>query len=110
MCEKRLERERAKYNSDPVRRYNKYRDNARRKQLVFDIPFNVAEEMFLDKCFYCGIEATATSLNGIDRKSCTFGYVLVNCVTCCSACNLMKGTMSVEDFITSCRRVAVHSV
>lgn len=36
--------------------------------------------------------------NGIDRVDNSVGYVLSNCVPCCSTCNRMKGTMSSEEF------------
>lgn len=44
-------------------------------------------------------------LNGIDRVDNSKGYILSNCAPCCKACNLSKGTRTVEEYIAHCRRV-----
>jgi hypothetical protein len=42
---------------------------------------------------------------GIDRVDNSKGYTLDNCVPCCAAHNIMKGTHSHNDFIKLCRAV-----
>jgi hypothetical protein len=44
--------------------------------------------------------------NGIDRLDSSKGYVLENCVPCCSEINWAKRVMSFEDFVTLCVEVA----
>jgi hypothetical protein len=44
----------------------------------------------------------------IDRKDSTKGYVPSNIQLVCSAVNLMKGTMSDEQFVTMCKLVVEH--
>ena len=44
----------------------------------------------------------------IDRKDSNKGYVPSNIQLVCSAVNLMKGTMSDEQFVTMCKLVVEH--
>lgn len=80
-------------------------------------------------CFYCDLIDTRTSLcpskdncklfplspeerarytikiNGIDRIDSNLGYVIGNCVPCCTMCNRMKLAHSQEDFFLQIKRV-----
>ncbi len=48
--------------------------------------------------FYC-------NLNGIDRKDSQQGYILENCATCCSYCNIMKSDKSIDDFLNQIEKI-----
>ena len=37
--------------------------------------------------------------NGIDRKNNDMGYTINNCVSCCSKCNYLKGSLNYKEFI-----------
>lgn len=78
-----------------------YRANAKRRE----IPFNLSYEQFCsiikDCCYFCGVMGR----NGIDRIDSTLGYFPMNCVACCSVHNVMKMSMSSEEFINACRSV-----
>lgn len=72
-------------------------------------------------CAYCGIVGSNTQkdfssgnklvsnteirINGIDRADPTLPYTLENSVSCCKNCNMMKGSMSSNEFITHIKRV-----
>jgi hypothetical protein len=43
---------------------------------------------------------------GIDRRQNAVGYHLLNCVPCCTSCNLMKRNTSEQAFISSCIAIA----
>ena len=74
------------------------------------------------ECFYCGrdkvdyrhISGPKNSVHigkkyecvGIDRKDSFKGYTPDNCVPCCQECNLMKRTLSVNNFISKCKIIA----
>ena len=93
-----------------------YKTSARKR----DLPFNITDEVFFrltkQPCFYCGCEPSSEysgkSLNGgyvyngVDRADNARGYELDNVVSCCGLCNMMKKTMSQEDFINKCKEVA----
>ena len=60
-------------------------------------------------CFYCNClpakecyTETRTSLyiyNGVDRRDNSLGYILNNCVSCCSSCNFAKNNKTEEEFL-----------
>lgn len=90
--------------------------------------FNLTKEQFEDiitkNCYYCGKEpqpATEEQLrkrgnikqptfyyNGIDRLDSSKGYVLDNCVPCCTTCNYMKRTLSVDEFYNQIKSIYEH--
>jgi hypothetical protein len=70
-------------------------------------------------CYYCGDppaltvkrngKVLVTKRNGIDRVDNSLGYVSGNCISCCKACNWMKGTKTVKQFIEHLTRIEQHS-
>lgn len=95
----------------------RYRINAKRRDLAWDI----SEERFLvlisGNCRYCGCPPSALKqlpsgssmiYNGIDRRNSAKGYVEDNVVSCCSSCNYAKRNMSQADFIAWIHRTAKH--
>ena len=71
-------------------------------------------------CHYCGAAPSNTSnyltrhgetaipVNGIDRVDSTTGYTLNNIVPCCAICNIMKSTLSIQDFIKHVQQIVTH--
>lgn len=65
-------------------------------------------------CHYCGSlpfkehkeKYDAFVYNGIDRKDNSVGYILENCLPCCSACNYAKRQMSYDDFIAWLEKIS----
>ena len=43
---------------------------------------------------------------GIDRIDSSIGYVVENCVPCCTLCNRMKSNLSGREFIAHVDRIA----
>lgn len=108
-----------------------YRRNAERRGYKWEL----TKENFLDlvgqDCAYCGakpkhkeylanvghgpggtnIRQKVRSLepvNGIDRKDNDVGYVLINCVPCCTTCNFLKKMLSAEQFIEHVLKIALY--
>ena len=88
-----------------------YRNNASRRNLLFDLTREDAWALFTAECFYCGAPPSSVkrghghrtgvfTYNGIDRKNSSKGYTTDNCVTSCSVCNHHKRTQTVEEFFT----------
>jgi len=94
--------------------------NAKQRCLSFDL--TKEEHLFLieQACFYCGSvpimpttkQAKRTGVpfphHGIDRKNSEVGYTKSNCVSCCSICNYMKHTLTIEQFISQCYLIIKH--
>lgn len=97
--------------------YAQYKSMSKRRRYL---NFNLSKEDFSlltsSDCFYCGIQPTRVikyrvsvyMYNGIDRMNNNIGYIMDNCVPCCSRCNYMKLTSSVEDFLAQVTRIYKH--
>lgn len=93
-----------------------YSENAQRSGLEFSLSKERLTELFAGNCHYCGDPPSRTrkrlnrpgafTYNGIDRKDNSKGYIEGNVLSCCTICNLKKGAMSYEDFISWIQKVA----
>jgi len=98
------------------RAFASYQHNARTKGLAFNLPKEIALELFARDCFYCGSPPSNTlthpkhrgsfTYNGIDRLDNSKGYEPENCVTSCQICNFMKNSWHVDAFLTIVHRIA----
>lgn len=92
-----------------------YKDNAKRKNIEFNLTDDEMTNLFQLNCFYCGSEPkniyTRKNLfgfyiyNGIDRKNNNLGYTLDNVVPCCTQCNYIKHTFNYDDFVVWIKKV-----
>lgn len=70
-------------------------------------------KMISKNCEYCGQIPNQTTMinnkvfrhNGVDRINSNYGYVKNNVVPCCSVCNMMKGSLSGEEFLIQVDRI-----
>lgn len=76
-------------------KFRSYQHRAESKGL----PFGLSEDEFRilveQNCFYCG----TPSGGGVDRTDSSLGYTSENSKPCCRTCNMMKWTLSMEDFL-----------
>jgi hypothetical protein len=89
--------------------FHGYKIRAKKNKISFEFSFDDFVNLVSQNCFYCGrnpklkfkyLYRTKTSdYNGIDRKNYKEGYIKNNCVPCCSTCNMMKNTLSVDEFL-----------
>jgi hypothetical protein len=98
----------AKFNEE--RRLSKeasfrvYKNNASSKKLDFEFNKEQFMEMIARSCHYCNEFSKTDSkleekgFNGINRLDCKKGYLLSNCVPCCTMCNHLKASLSEEVF------------
>lgn len=109
---------------------NSYLYRARNRSLKFELSIEEFKDICSKDCHYCGSSprmynrykksdltnrdknvsedvsnSSWIKVNGIDRRDNSVGYVLSNCLTCCSSCNRMKGTLDYYDFIARCGNV-----
>ena len=85
---------------DPRGVYRSYRNNARKRSLLFALGFEDFKRIIALPCAYCGQHA-----GGIDRLDSALGYTLDNAVPCCIADNIAKQSRSKEEYLTHVQRV-----
>lgn len=102
--------------------YRQYKKGALNRGYPFEITFEDMENLIYKNCFYCNQEPQSYSSderykngkgvfkrNGIDRLDNNIGYVISNCVPCCSICNTMKMDTSFENFLVKIKQVySIH--
>jgi len=89
--------------------YIAYRNNSKRRNLIFDLSFEKFKILTKQDCYYCGVEPKQILknkqsngeyiYNGVDRVDNMLGYTVENSIPCCGFCNRSKNTMSQDDFI-----------
>lgn len=86
-----------------------------KRSLVFKISEKEFRELTAKPCHYCGLAPQVRSIrrrgrmrvsteafhvvDRVDRVDPEFGYTSDNVVSCCSRCNKMKGTLSLDEFL-----------
>jgi|SRR5208282_5227031 len=98
--------------------FNRYKKYAEKRGLNWELTEEQFKSLTLGNCHYCGeppkqisrrqSDNGAFAYNGVDRMNNLFGYISGNVVSCCGIHNQMKGTMSLDEFIRACIRVAEH--
>ena len=95
-----------------------YRVAARQRGLPFTITAEEGMVLLAAPCHYCGTPPSKVFgrkggygecvYNGVDRVDNERGYEAGNVVSCCTDCNLAKGTMSGEQYLALVLRVSRH--
>ena len=89
--------------------YNRYKREAKTRELTFGLSREYFKKLILNNCVYCGqmplqefpkqLRLNGTFLyNGIDRVDSDRGYEIDNCVSCCGGCNTAKMSFSETEF------------
>lgn len=92
-----------------------YKNNCKRRGLLFDLDDNDFKNLILANCHYCNKEPSQTRkgrlthakivYNGIDRKDNLIGYTKENCVSCCKECNFLKTDKTYEQFLNKIKSI-----
>jgi len=100
--------------------FSKYKRNATRRGLEFNISELQFRQLTEGDCFYCGVAPHRSEggkyangrylYNGVDRKDNALGYQEDNVVTCCWDCNLAKGQKTTEEFISHISKIHAKHV
>lgn len=100
-----------KYVRHPIERlWDTYRDGATARGHNWALTYEQFVALTSRSCVYCGALPKPSSVsrlphNGVDRVDSTRGHEPDNCVPCCGRCNMMKGRLSIADFVEHCRRI-----
>ena len=100
----------SKYRSNDInQRTYDIKRNSIRRDIYWDSSMTeeVCENMICLECHYCGY-LSLDKLNGIDRIDNTRGYIVDNCVSCCSICNRMKGSLDYVTYINRCKHISFN--
>lgn len=111
-------------NSDSVYRYlyEQNKQGAKTRKLDFELTKEQHLSLIKKSCNYCGqppprkqpnrghnyYVGVPVCYNGIDRVDSKIGYVIENCVPCCTLCNRMKQCLSVTEFSEHVLKIANH--
>ena len=88
--------------------YGVYWRSARDKNLDFEILQEDFNKVVKEPCHYCDV-IQERGFNGIDRLGSNIGYVTENCVSCCSTCNYMKCSLSVDVFLKRIEHILTYN-
>ena len=81
-----------------------YRNGAKKRGLIWDLPDWLFRSLFNRSCFYCGLFPS----RGIDRRDNSKGYTRENSVPCCAQCNYAKRDQTELEFLQWLRRLVEH--
>lgn len=99
--------------------WNRFKQNAKKRNIYVDIKKSDMEEFLLQPCHYCGSEKTNHYkskanyckdffYNGIDRLDSNKPYQKNNIVPCCKHCNWAKNKQTVEEYEAWIERLIKH--
>jgi len=83
----------------------RYKTQAKKRGLNFELTREHCYLLFSKSCFYCG----DTNQVGIDRIDNSKGYTLSNVRSCCGWCNVMKWKFSEGDFFSKINSIQARS-
>lgn len=97
-----------------------YKYEAEQRGYAWELTREQFEYLIQQPCYYCGklakdnerkrYKADNYCCNGIDRRNNNEGYLLENCVPCCSQCNFSKRNLSEEEFYFWIEEVYNHRI
>jgi hypothetical protein len=94
-----------KVSKTPKRKFKSYLQSAKARGYEFNLTFNDFMTFWQEDCTYCG---AAIDTIGIDRVDSSQGYVMSNCVPCCSVCNMAKSNMTLDAFKSWAQSLNAH--
>jgi 5-methylcytosine-specific restriction endonuclease McrA len=98
-----------KYKASGKAGHSILKNRAKSKNWSFDLTVDDYIKITSEPCSYCN-EAVSRGVGGIDRVDSSKGYTKDNSVSCCMKCNSGKGTMTVEEYVSHCKKVVQNFV
>lgn len=88
------------YKQRTSSKYDKYRRTSLSNNREFTLTLEEFENLITQDCIWCKEQG-----GGIDRIDNNVGYILSNCSSCCSSCNYMRGSLTVEEFKEKVKKI-----
>lgn len=88
---------RTKLESTYNQLFNRYKNDARNRNLDFYLTSKQFNLLIGSNCYYCNCPPSngiITRYSGIDRVNNEQGYIITNCVSCCIKCNSDKKSIT----------------
>ena len=89
--------------------FRSYMKEANRRNLEFQLSKDIFCNIIKENCHYCNEINNEKNFNGIDRLDSNKGYMVDNCVSCCSLCNYLKNKTSFDVFINRIQHIVTYS-
>jgi hypothetical protein len=96
-------------------RHNSYKQSALKRKIHFDLTPEDVHTIIIQDCIYCGqkpllrdikyIKGIQYPHNTIDRIDSNKGYIRNNIQSCCKICNMMKNSLTSEEFLEHIKRI-----
>ncbi len=107
-------------NPNAISLYRQYKKSARKRGLLFDLPYETFVDVTQHNCYLCGIPPSQVyvhdkakksyvnnpfTYNGVDRVNNDIGYVVTGALmACCGTCNMAKSKLDIETFLNYIKR------
>jgi hypothetical protein len=106
ISEEIVEKWKSTYLSKKTANYKTYVRGANTRNIAFLLSEIQFSETVQKPCYLCGLAASATYSNGIDRFDNSKGYVEENCRPCCGHCNLLKKDIQYDDILRIAEQIS----
>ena len=83
-------------------RLREYKNSAKKRNIPWELEINDFVKLWSSHCHYCSVKIEGI---GIDRIDSSKSYNPKNIVACCSICNRMKGTTSVDEWMSHITKI-----
>lgn len=93
------------WRQSPTGRWCTFLSRSKRREIAVEITSQDYFALWDEPCFYCG---EARDAHGIDRVNSDLCYTISNIVPCCTRCNLMKGTLTQDEFIAAMSKILIN--
>jgi hypothetical protein len=91
------------YAQTPDGKYREYKGGATKRNYEWALSKEAFMTYWQKPCDYCGDPIETVGIDRIDNSA---GYTADNTIPCCYICNRAKDTMTREDYMAHCRKVA----
>lgn len=99
--------------------YRGYKASAKRNGRAFKLTIAQVRALAAAGCHYCGNQSMRSFTrhegrapfvyrSGIDRVDSSRGYETDNVVSCCERCNMLKASLSTDQFFSAILRIVQH--
>ena|ERR1043166_4450391 len=82
-----------------------YQEGARYRGLAWELSHDECLRLLNGRCYLCGKHGPG----GIDRLDSDQGYIMGNVASCCTDCNLLKGSWHITPFLDQIKLIHDHS-
>lgn len=96
------------YHRTPKGIYDTLVSVAKRRDLKMKLTMEEVNDIRSAPCMGCGELNPPQMGSGLDRIDSRKGYIPGNVVACCSTCNMMKGALSMDDFLSHIDKIKNH--